>query len=137
MDLTRKDKFYKLSKEGNISDKDTRFALVDLEKQWQFIEQLVTEENKQVGIFWIKKEDCEHLQSISSYNNNYYKLPVSILGCNIIYEDYDNLSEDFNGNKLGILTNGKFEEKLYIHQPDCDKEFLIDLEELSVTNSWI
>jgi len=51
--------------------------------------------------------NCEHLKNISCYNNNYYKLPLDIDECNIVYEK---CNEDYNSYMylLGNEEEGKF-----------------------------
>lgn len=55
---------------------------------------------------------CEKIKEISVYNLNYYKLPLTIKGCNVIeeicHEDY-NYFED----SIGIIIEGKYKRKYY------------------------
>ena len=83
----------------------------------------------------IDRSKCKHLQNISCYNNNYYELPIKILGCNILFEHYDG-GEDFTGNCIGFIENEKFVTKYYLHTNDNDEIFYIDLTTIVTQNEW-
>ena len=83
----------------------------------------------------IPKSSCEHLKDISYYNNNYYRLPVSIGGYNILFECYDG-ADEFCGNSIGSLVDEKFVPVIYLHQPNKYGSFLINTDTIGTENRW-
>lgn len=61
-------------------------------------------------IIKINENDCEHLEKISCYNNNYYRVPFEINGCNVIYVRWCG-SEDSCMYFLGRYEDGEFGEE--------------------------
>ena len=59
-------------------------------------------------IIEIPVASCEHLKSISCYNNNYYKLPFKINDYDVIFEHCD---EEYNSYMyfLGTEEEGEFD----------------------------
>ena len=59
----------------------------------------------------VLKSSCEHLEKISCYNSNYYKLPEDkeIKGCNVILEVCDEDYDDYT-YILGKESENKFED---------------------------
>lgn len=88
-------------------------------------------------IIKIKKSDCEHLKDTSFYNNNYYKLPFEVDGCNMLFEHFDG-GETFCGNSIGywIEKHGQFIDRFYLNAEFDDEYFVFDSESFSVENRW-
>lgn len=59
----------------------------------------------------------EHIKEISFYNNNYYKLPYSINGCGVLYNEFD---EGTNSDEyyFGDVVEGKFVKKIWFYGDD-------------------
>lgn len=55
----------------------------------------------------IAKSVCTHLKEISFYNHNYYLLPFSIDGCDVVYEICDEYYDDYE-YVLGTQEEGAF-----------------------------
>lgn len=53
----------------------------------------------------------EHIEAISRYDHNYYNLPLSIEGNNVVYQEYDECSNSYEYH-LGVIEEGKFVKKL-------------------------
>jgi hypothetical protein len=84
----------------------------------------------------IASKNCEHLKDISYYNNNYYHLPFSVNGCNILFEYYDG-GEVFCGSSVGVMISyGKYEPKYWLHTSDGDECFIFDSESMKDHNEW-
>ena len=87
-------------------------------------------------IIVIDHHTCIHLACRSSYNNNYYLLPVIVNDCNILYSSYDG-GENFQGHSIGILNNNVYEPKYWLHTEDKDDgNFIIDSELIKTENEW-
>ena len=78
-------------------------------------------------------DSCELLKDISFYNNNYYRLPGLINGCDILYEHYYG-DETHAGNILGTLVDGKFVPAYYVHQEDDEIYFIFDSNDMDTVN---
>jgi hypothetical protein len=57
------------------------------------------------------REKLEHIEAISFYNHNYYKLPYSIEGNSVVYQEYDEGSNSYE-YYLGNVEDGKFMKQL-------------------------
>ena len=77
---------------------------------------------------------CIHLVDLSVYNNNYYKLPESICGCNILFEKFDG-ADSFVNCQLGVLEDGEFVHQWWVNQePYQDEHYIIHTDKLGVEN---
>lgn len=55
-------------------------------------------------------EEMDHIKDMSFYNNNYYKLPYIIDGCDILYQKWED--DDYYGLYiLGTMNENRFEKK--------------------------
>lgn len=84
----------------------------------------------------VKKTDCEHLKEMSYYNNNYYRLPFAVNFCDVLYNYYDG-AEDFAGNSIGIIIDGKFVPSYWLHTDEEDYDlFRFDSDKIKDHNEW-
>ena len=78
----------------------------------------------------IKKSECSLF-----YNNNFHKLPFSVNGFDILLEKFDG-GDNFCGNSIGNIVDGKFVVKFYLN---CDFEqdyFILDSTKIDNQNFW-
>jgi len=54
----------------------------------------------------IQKDRLRRIETMSRYNHNYYMLPFEINNCNIFYEEYDEMSEQYSYS-IGSIHEGK------------------------------
>lgn len=83
----------------------------------------------------------ERLDTISSYNCNYYLMSgVSIDECNVL-ADVRGVSEDFDNYEIGNLIDGKFVGRYFLHIDEVDlknpdESLIIRTEKLNQDNLW-
>lgn len=86
-----------------------------------------------LNVFEIEKF---RIKDKSTYNNNYYKLPIAINDSNVLL----GRSDDDNTTywSLGDLVNGEFEVNLYLGVSYTDDGFdeYVDLSEANVEMIW-
>ena len=80
---------------------------------------------------------CEKMEEYSYYNHVFYLIPFTINGCNVFHEDWGG-DEYYHGGALGIFENGKFVEKIYLHNNDggIEESFTIDTECIDAVFKW-
>lgn len=83
----------------------------------------------------IPTDQLQRIAEYSVYNSNYYLLPVSIEGRNIIHTSYDG-GEYFNGHRIGNLINGELANVLYLNTDDLDDRIEIDSTRISEENIY-
>lgn len=66
-------------------------------------------------------KDCIYLEDISYHNNSKYKLPFYTNECNILNKIYDN-SKSFKGDSIGIIVDGEYKPKYWLHVPFDKKQ---------------
>lgn len=83
----------------------------------------------------VQISDCRHIPK-SYYNNNWYYLPFTIEGCNVIHEEYDG-AEELEEYSIGVMEDGEYIAKYYMWVDDilCDS-FIIDTNELNLKNIY-
>lgn len=80
-------------------------------------------------------DELQHIAEYSVYNSNYYLLPVSIDGRNIIHTSYDG-GDNFNGHRIGNLINGELANVLYLNTDVLDDWIEIDSTRISEKNLY-
>lgn len=86
----------------------------------------------------IPKDHVVKIESLSSYNNNYYALPFAVNGCTILLCSYGG-DELYDGGCVGNLdAHNKFHPKFWLHTDERDElsVFLFDSDEISETFKW-
>lgn len=85
----------------------------------------------------IMAEDCQHIKDCSDYNNNYYKLPFKVNGCDFILE------EARDDEKYCVYSLGKsakeFVPEFYLNEYSDDilsPVFIFDSEKISTENKF-
>jgi hypothetical protein len=86
-------------------------------------------------IISILKEKCEHIKEMSRYNNNYYRLPFFVNGCDVLYEHY-NGAEDFKNNEIGNIVDNVFIPKYWLHENENDDYFIFGSDTIKDHNEW-
>lgn len=65
------------------------------------------------------EEKLEHLKEFSMYNHNFYKLPLSIDGCDILFVEWEDDSE-FGNYYLGTFTAEEIFAEKHLFYGDLD-----------------
>ena len=80
-------------------------------------------------------EDLKRIVEISKYNHNYYKLPLNINGCNVLYGKSDDDVTTLWA--LGKLVDEEFQHNCWLGEScvlDCPE--YIDLKEANQEMIW-
>jgi len=87
----------------------------------------------------IPLSNCKHLPEVSVYNSNYYHLPFSVNGMNIIHEYYSG-SEELAYISLGYFKDNKFKDEFYLNTSILDEfendTIVFDSDLISTENKW-
>ena len=82
----------------------------------------------------IEVENCEILNK-SVYNNYYFKIPLTIDGCDVVFIKHDDIT--YCEVSLGKIIDGVYIVKYYINiEPDENENIYIETSELSDKNLW-
>lgn len=120
---------------GLVSRKLNRdFVGCDLNED--YLKMSITRLDKELGMkISIDIERLERIKAISYYNHNYFKLPFSVNGCNVLYQHYS-LEEEFAGYSIGILAGDNFSPKFWLHTPDENDTVVFDSNCIEDHNKW-
>lgn len=94
-----------------------------------------------INIIKIPVDLIERLDTISSYNCNYYLMSgVSIDDCNVL-ADVRGVSEDFDNYEIGYLIDGKFVGCYFLHIGEVDlknpnESLIIHSDQVCKENLW-
>ncbi len=83
----------------------------------------------------ILKNKCEHLKDVSYYNNNFYKLPFIVNGCNILCEKFSD-DTGFCGNSIGTIVDKKYTPQFFLHSLEKENEFVFNSTAMGKKNEW-
>lgn len=83
-------------------------------------------------ILKLKGENLKRIDSISSYDNNYYWLPFEINNCNVLHESFDECSNEYQYS-IGFKINNY--EPMFYFEPVVS-EFIIDLNTMNKECIW-
>lgn len=84
----------------------------------------------------IPQNICEAMPEISYYNHQYFRMPIEINGCNIFLIDYGGSDEYWHGGCIGVLVDGKFDPRFYLHEDESDDFFYISSASISENFKW-
>lgn len=86
----------------------------------------------------LKEDEVTHLSDISYYNHNYYIVPFEIDDCDIVYQEYQECSNETICS-IGKLVDGIFEPKYYfcpVRDFGYGDEVILDLSDISTEMKW-
>ena len=83
----------------------------------------------------IHEHDLKRIESISYYNHNYYEIPFTVNGCNILFQDY-NGADEFMGYSVGNMTEEGFVPKFWLHTNDRSEKVIFDSDTIKDHNEW-
>lgn len=85
----------------------------------------------------LHENNLEHLKGLSDYNSNYYKLPIEINRCNVLFEKYDG-ADQLSHLSIGVVDgNGSYWPKYYLNEYPNNGEFHFHSDSLSTENKYL
>jgi len=79
--------------------------------------------------------NCQRIDGLSWYNNNYYRLPFDFDGCDTVFEKYCG-AEELEEISLGNIIDGKYIAKWHLHDDAMDDIIKIDTEKIYTENRY-
>jgi hypothetical protein len=85
--------------------------------------------------FCISLAQCVRLDAMCFYNHDFYGLPFKINECQVLHDSYDG-GEVWNGYSIGVIVNGKYEPRYWLHADMDNNHVCFDSSFIKDYNQW-